>query len=61
MKHSTPSPDWYEYPRDNPYFKRNLVSTINKEKKFFAPKNMPSIKATLPIQYTALDGVHPNS
>lgn len=59
MKHSTPAPDRYNFPMDNPYFKRNVVSTIQKESKFFLPKNMPTIKAKVPHQYTSQDGVSP--
>lgn len=44
---------------DNPNFRRNVVSTIQKESKFFLPKNMPVVKAQVPIQYTAADGVSP--
>ena len=45
MKHTTPPPDKYQIPSDNSLFKRNVVSVLYKEKKFFTQKNMPKIKA----------------
>ena len=57
-KFKTPSPDLYEVPTDNPYFKKNKIAHVS-EKKFFEPKNMPSIRARVPIQYTSIDGVTP--
>lgn len=57
-KFKTPSPDHYEVPTDNPYFKKNKIAHVS-EKKFFEPKNMPSIRARVPIQYTSIDGVTP--
>ena len=41
MKHTTPSPAKYQIPSDNSLFKRNVVSVLYKEKKFFTQKNMP--------------------
>ncbi len=57
-KFKTPSPDMYEVPTDNPYFKKKKIAHVT-EKKFFEPKNMPSIRARVPIQYTSIDGVTP--
>ena len=45
-------------PTDNPYFKKNKYAHVT-EKKFFEQKNMPSIRAQVPIQYTSIDGVTP--
>jgi hypothetical protein len=59
MKHTTPPPDKYQIPSDNSLFKRNVISVLYKEKKFFTQKNMPKIKAQVPIQYTSQDGVGP--
>lgn len=49
MKGSTPSPDSYNVSTDNPYFRRNVVSTIQNEVKFFMPKNMPNIRSQLSV------------
>jgi hypothetical protein len=35
-KHTTPAPNEYNFETDNPYFKRNNVSCLTKESRFFA-------------------------
>jgi hypothetical protein len=57
-KFQTPSPDRYTLPTDNPYFKKIRMAHVS-EKKFFEQKNMPSIRAQVPHQYTSIDGVTP--
>jgi hypothetical protein len=56
-----PAPSAYSIPTDNISFRKNRVSLRVEEKKFFKQKNMHALKAKLPIQYTALDGVSPQS
>ncbi len=58
QKNITPSPNKYQLPADNPYFKNTRIAKVN-EKKFFEPVNMPSIRARVPVQYTSMDGVTP--
>ena len=57
--HQTPSPTDYQVPSDNYRFIKKNTIAYNVVPKFFTPKNMPSIKSAVPIQYTGLDGVSP--
>ena len=57
--HLTPSPLDYQVPSDNYRFKKKNTIAINVAPKFFTPKNMPSIKSAVPVQYTGLDGISP--
>ena len=59
MKGQTPSPNRYKPQADNMNFRKNNVSTIQNEKKFFETKDMPNLRSRLPIQYTSCDGVSP--
>ena len=55
-KFKTPSPNQYDIPTDNLYFKKVMIAQI-KEKKFFEPVNMPSIRARVPVQYSSIEGI----
>ena len=47
-KFLTPSPDLYNVPTDNHYFKK-VGPALMSERKYFEQKNMPSIRARLPV------------
>lgn len=55
--HKTPSPQDYVVPTDNINFRKKRVSVQSKQERFFTPTNMPKIKASVPVQYTAVDGL----
>jgi hypothetical protein len=57
--HKTPS--HYSIPTDNIYHHKQKVNHKNTEVRFFSPKNMPNIRDGLSHQYTAQDGVSPQS
>jgi len=56
-KTATPSPLNYDIPRDNTNFKKMAGVAKSREERFFSVKNMPRIRAQVPLQYTSLDGV----
>lgn len=55
--HKSPSPAAYSKPSDNINFRRKSAMISPSEKKFFAIENMHRVKAAVPVQYTAQDGV----
>jgi hypothetical protein len=51
----------YDVPSDSIYFDKHSVTHTVNEPRFFSPKNMRVVKAQVPVQYTAQDGVSPQS